>query len=136
MAIDVFSTPSAYSYATRGGIFVHRFIEEITIEGATAPITTALDNHKGLLFASDYEYPGRYTRWDMGFVDPPLEVVSRGRDFRVSALNERGRVVLTAISRALRSLRAVERLEVTDDVLRGTVQLASERFPEEQRSKQ
>src|SRR5919199_131207 len=136
MAIDVFSAPSTDSYSTRGGIVVHRLIEEIPVEGATAPITAALDDHKGLLFASDYEYTGRYTRWDMGFIDPPLEVTSRGRDFRVCALNERGRVVLTAIAGALRGLRAVERIEVTNDVLSGTVEPPSERFPEEQRSKQ
>src|SRR5919202_1248768 len=136
MAIDVFSTPSTDSYSTHGGIVVHRLIEEIPVEGATEPITTALDDHKGLLFASDYEYPGRYTRWDMGFIDPPLEVTSRGRAFRVPALNERGRVVLTALAGALRGLPAVERVEVTNDVLSGTVEPPSERFPEEQRSKQ
>jgi anthranilate synthase len=136
MAIDVFSAPSTDSYSTRGGIVVHRVVEEIPVEGATEPITEALDGHKGLLFASDYEYPGRYTRWDMGFIDPPLEVASRGRDFRVSALNERGRAVLAAIAGALRSLPAVERVEVTSDVLSGAVEPPYERFPEEHRSKQ
>jgi anthranilate synthase len=136
MAIDIFSAPSTDSYSTRGGIVVHRVIEEIPVEGATEPITSALDSHKGLLFASDYEYPGRYTRWSMGFIDPPLEVTSRGRDFKVSALNERGRVVLAAIAKVLRGQHVVERIEVTDDVLSGTVEPPSERFPEEQRSKQ
>jgi anthranilate synthase len=136
MATDTFPAPFADSYTTRGGIIVHRVLEDIPVEGATGPIAAALDGHKGLLFASDYEYPGRYTRWDMGFIDPPLEVASRGRDFTVSALNERGRVLLTAIARALRNLSAVEKVEETDDALSGAVEPPSRRFPEEQRSKQ
>ena len=38
---------------------------------AIEPVIDALDERRGVLLASSYEYPGRYTRWDMGFVDPP-----------------------------------------------------------------
>ena len=40
---------------------------------------------RGVLFSSSFEFPGRYTRWDMGFVDPPLVLTARGR-----ALHGRG----------------------------------------------
>ena len=89
-----------------------------------------------MLFASSYEYPGRYTRWDMGFVDPPIALVSRGRDFRLSALNERGQVLLPAIAAAVQSLSAVAGAERRGDDLIGTIETASGRFAEEQRSKQ
>src|SRR5262245_11545523 len=88
-------------YRTRGGITVHRTIDELPVSGAIEPVLDALDGHRGVLFASSYEYPGRYTRWDMGFVDPPIALVSCGRDFRLSALNARGGVLLAALAEVL-----------------------------------
>jgi len=130
------SVPSADSYRSRGGITVHRLVEDIPVADAIEPVIDALDCHQGVLFASSYEYPGRYTRWDMGFVDPPIALVSRGRDFRLSALNERGQVLLPAIAAAVQSLSAVAGAERRGDDLIGTIETASGRFAEEQRSKQ
>src|SRR5438445_7639608 len=124
------------SYVTRGAIKVHRVVEEITVADAIEHVVDALDERQGVLFASSYEYPGRYTRWDMGFVDPPIALVSRGRDFRLSALNERGQVLLPAIAAAVQSLSAVAGAERRGDDLIGTIETASGRFAEEQRSKQ
>jgi len=94
-------------YETRGGIRVTRTVDNISIANAIEPIVAALDTHRGALLASNYEYPGRYTRWDMGFVDPPLVLVARGRDLRVEALNARGHVLLPPVATALRRLAAV-----------------------------
>src|SRR5213593_1230198 len=96
------------TYNTAGGIRVHRTVEEIPIASAIEPVVHALDTHRGVLLASSYEYPGRYTRWDMGFVDPPLVLVTRGRRFSVEALNARGRVLLPPIAAALRGSDAIE----------------------------
>lgn len=128
--------PSADSYCSRGGILVHRFVEEIPVPGAIEPVIEALNSHRGVLLASSYEYPGRYTRWDMGFADPPIALVTCGRDFRLSALNERGQVLLPAITETFRSLPAVAWTEAHIDDVLGTIKTASGRFPEEQRSKQ
>src|SRR6185369_11996292 len=116
-------------YETRGRIRVRRTVEAIPIADAIAPIVDALDTHRGVLLASNYEYPGRYTRWDMGFVDPPLAVVARGRDVRVEALNARGRVLLPPVAETLSGLAAVERLVTGADLPTG-------RFTEEDRSRQ
>src|SRR4029077_1241991 len=94
------------TYETAGGIRVQRAVEDIPVANAIEPVVHALDTHRGVLLASSYEYPGRYTRWDMGFVDPPLVLVTRGRGFRVDALNERGRVLLPPIVAALRAAEA------------------------------
>lgn len=128
--------PSAETYRTRGGVTIRRIVEGIPVEGAIDPIIDALDSHLGVLLASSYEYPGRYTRWDMGFVDPPLVLVARERHFRCSALNQRGRVVLPAIAQAVRMLPAVASAELGEDSLVGTIAAPAGRFPEEQRSKQ
>src|SRR5688500_6458844 len=126
----------ADQYQTKGGILVHRIVEEIAVDDAVEPLIDALDSRRGALFASSYEYPGRYTRWDMGFVDPALELVSRGRRFTVRALNERGEVLLPAVARALRALPAVAELVDSGRELVGQVHQPEGRFPEEERSRQ
>ena len=128
--------PSAHTYLTQGGIKIRRVIEGIPTDGAIEPIIDALDSHRGVLLASSYEYPGRYTRWDMGFVDPPLVLTSRERQFRVSALNARGQVLLPAIATIVSGLPAVVEANLRENELSGTIAKPAGRFPEEQRSKQ
>ena len=53
-------------------------------EDAVLPLQAALDGHRGVLLTSSFEYPGRYTRWDIGFVDPPLVFTGRGRTFTLA----------------------------------------------------
>ena len=127
---------STTEYTTAGGIRVHRTIETIPVAGAIDPLVRALDEHRGVLLASNYEYPGRYTRWDMGFVDPPLVLVARGRDLRVEALNDRGVVILPAITEAVRALTGVECVVGSATEIRGTVRAPEGRFAEEERSRQ
>jgi anthranilate synthase len=127
---------STTQYETAGRIRVHRTVETVPIADAIEPVVDALDTRRGVLLASNYEYPGRYTRWDMGFVDPPLAVVARGRDVRVEALNARGRVLLPPVAETLSGLAAVERLVTGADLLEGTVRLPTGRFTEEDRSRQ
>ena len=123
-------------YETPGGIRVVRTVETIPTHEAIEPIVDALDTRRGVLLASNYEYPGRYTRWDMGFVDPPLALVARGRAFRVTALNPRGQMLLPPIGAVLGRLAAVERFAATDDAIEGVVREAAGRFTEEDRSRQ
>jgi len=127
---------SATSYETAGGIRVRRTVEDIPVANAIEPVVHALDTHRGVLLASSYEYPGRYTRWDMGFVDPPLVLVTRGRGFRVDALNERGRVLLPPIATALRAAEAVETVTEAEAAVEGAVRAPVGRFVEEERSRQ
>lgn len=123
-------------YTTRGGIVVRRELEDVPVPGAVEPLIDALDARRGALFASSYEYPGRYTRWDMGFVDPPLELTARGRSFFVRALNDRGRVLLPSVERAVGATDAVADLASGDRVVYGRVHEPSGRVPEEERSRQ
>src|SRR5262249_61301903 len=83
-------------YRTLGGVLVERAREAIDPRPAIEAIVDALDASRGVLLASGVEQPGRYTRWDVGFIDPPLALTSRGREFRITALNARGRVLLPA----------------------------------------
>ena len=124
------------TYLTAGGVRVHRSVEPLPVAEAIEPVIAALDARRGVLLASSYEYPGRYTRWDMGFVDPPLALVARGRRLQVEALNPRGEVLLPAIARALIPVDAIEALERRDRTLEATVRAPTARFAEEARSRQ
>ncbi len=136
MTVIATSEHQTLEYRTRGGIAVRRETTGLPVAGAIDPIIEALDERRGVLLASSYEYPGRYTRWDIGFVDPPLQLTCRDRAFTLEALNLRGRVLLPAARRALASLDAVASLETSDDRLEGTIRPPDRRFAEEDRSKQ
>ena len=99
-------------------------------------LAARIDGRRGVLLASSYEYPGRYTRWDIGFADPPLEIVARGRSGAVRALNERGEVLLAPIEAALAGEPHVAAIDWRGDSLRFTVREPEPDFTEEDRSRQ
>lgn len=136
MAVIAEAGMRSLRYRTRGGIEVQRLTVPLPLAGAIEPVVDALDEHLGVLLASSYEYPGRYTRWDIGFVDPPLQFVARERDLLVTALNDRGRLILPAIAEMLRALDAVEGVAATADAVSARVREPERRFAEEERSKQ
>src|ERR1700730_19041555 len=124
------------SYTTRGGIRIQRETWIGPYEREHDTLAHTLDDRRGVLLSSSFEFPGRYTRLDMGFVDPPLVLTARGRDFAVEALNERGRVLIPAIAGALAQLSATEIRRAGTDRIEGTVRDSDTRFPEEERSRQ
>ena len=123
-------------YTTRGGVAVTREIREQDYQPADNALARALDERRGVLFSSSFEFPGRYTRWDMGFVDPPLVFTGRSRNFSIEALNRRGRVLLPPIAAALSALAAACLGHIGADRIDGRIAESAERFPEEQRSRQ
>src|SRR5262245_11816934 len=116
------------TYRTKLGIQVHRTVEEVPLQGAIRPLITALDQRRGVLLTSSYEYPGRYTRWDIGFVDPPLSLEARGRNFHIFALNERGCSLLRIIAEVIRGVSAVVASEIRGHTLDGLIAEPSGRF--------
>src|SRR4051794_10139387 len=124
------------TYETKGGVRVHREIAVQPYSPADSALAERLDERRGVLFSSSFEFPGRYTRWDMGFVDPPLVLTARGREFAIETLNPRGAVLLPAIGEHLKGLDAVQIRHSGADRIDGNIRESSERFPEEQRSRQ
>jgi len=121
---------------TQGGVRILRSERVELYTDAVLPLQLSLDSHRGVLLTSSFEYPGRYTRWDIGFVDPPLVFTSRGHAFSFEALNARGRVLIPSIFAALENHDTLSALDTTDAKIAGTVRESSEWFPEELRSKQ
>ena len=87
----------AEAYQTRGGVTVTRKRRPTPYADAVSSYVDKLDERRGAVFSSNYEYPGRYTRWDTAIIDPPVVITSNAREMRIEALNERGNVLLLGI---------------------------------------
>ena len=124
------------TYTTAGGIRVSVATHELPYGHACDDLIDRLDRRRGLLFSSSMEAPGRYTRWDMGFCDPPLAVTSVERRFTIEALNGRGRVLLPPILDVLTTQADIEMDEAPDGALAGSVRPSQGGFREEDRSRQ
>lgn len=112
--------PTGGHYMTKGGVQVTvdvsgldftRTGDEASLanprssEAVIESLVEKLDSHKGVLLTSSYEFPGRYARWSLGFIDPPLEVAGKGDKCTIKALNDRGKILLPAIERAMRDMK-------------------------------
>jgi anthranilate synthase len=64
-------------------------------------IALLVDRRRGGVLSSGMEYPGRYSRWHIAYVDPPVEITATGRVLTARALNERGQVLLPVIRAAM-----------------------------------
>ena len=130
------SDSQAGTYLSAGGIEITRTARPEPRADAVDALAAALDERLGVLLTSSFEYPGRYTRWDIGFRDPALSFTGRQRGFEVRACNERGAVLIPAVASALRGCDAVEALEADAHTVTGMVRVSDEWFPEELRSRQ
>ncbi|WP_235890797.1 anthranilate synthase [Pararhizobium mangrovi] len=86
------------TFQTRGGVQIRRERQTVDYASAIEGAIGALDTRRGAVFSSNYEYPGRYTRWDVAVVGPPLGIVAKGRTMRVEAYNGRGEALLLMIA--------------------------------------
>src|SRR6202034_2365685 len=89
------------SYLTSGDIRVHRAAEPFD-RTLLDDLTRQVQDRPGGVLSSGMEYPGRYSRWHMAYVDPCIELVARGRQITATALNERGQILLRVIGDAMR----------------------------------
>jgi anthranilate synthase len=120
-------------YTTAGGVGVEREVRQVS-EDALEEIVTSLGDRRGGAFSSGMDYPGRYSRWAFGYVDPCVELVAKGRTISARALNARGRVVLPAVSSCLLAAgKPVE--EPTADYVEVRVDESEDLLPEELRSR-
>ncbi|KKO12550.1 hypothetical protein LCGC14_0005650 [marine sediment metagenome] len=124
-------------YSTAGGVIVTH--QQQTCDGASAMAQrlSMLDDQRGMVMTCGVDYPGRYRRHELAFVNPPLQVVARQHEVRVEALNVRGELLLHECQRALAGASADYRLDTvsaTEIVCRVTP--SSDVFTEEMRTRQ
>lgn len=125
-----------HCYTTRGGVCVSRSVTETLMETAIEKILLRIDSQRGGLLASSYEYPGRYKRWAIGFVNPPLELVTCENSFTLTAHNERGMVLLPYLAELLYKQSQLQAVNWENDRITGSVRPTERFFSEEERSKQ
>jgi anthranilate synthase len=134
MSLEVLDN-GAERFVTEGGVAITRERHETAYEGAIDGYIRGLDSRRGAVFSSNYEYPGRYTRWDTAMIDPPLVISSRGRVMWIEALNRRGRALLPMAKMAVSSLTPVKVSQRGEDVLRLEIAEPGRVFTEEERSR-
>ncbi len=123
-------------YTTPHGITVTRTSSEVAYSRGLKHILKQLDGRRGAYLSSGYEYPGRYSRWDVAAVAPPIEIIGRGRRLEFAALNERGKILVALLGEVLREHPHWSSFEQSETSFGGELRPLPERFPEEERSKQ
>ena len=121
---------------TAGGVQIEFQQQLLAYENAIEPLLTRLDSHRGALFASSFEYPGRYTCWDIGFCNPPLVLTCIGTSLQVEALNKRGEVLLQMLLPLFTSLKDATTEQASKSLCLIHIQRSDALFSEEERSRQ
>ncbi|MER9867543.1 anthranilate synthase [Mesorhizobium sp. M0136] len=125
----------AERFVTAGGVAITRQRHDRPYEGAIDGYVDGLNSRRGAVFSSNYEYPGRYTRWDTAIIDPPVVISAHGRAMRIEALNRRGEVLLPVIGTVLAGLDDVTIAETSNKLVRLEVAKPGRVFTEEERSR-
>ncbi len=123
-------------YITPHGITVTRISTRVAYRRGLKHILTQLDRKRGVYLSSGYEYPERYSRWDVASVAPPIEIVGRERLIHIRALNPRGKVLSELLWPVLSGSTQWDARHVEPGAIDLSLKPLAERFPEEERSKQ
>ena len=127
---------SDYSFVTPSGILVTRNDRRIDFQRGIEFLVEALDRKRGAFLSSGVEDQDRYTRWDFGFIDPPLELIATSGRVRFNALNPRGIPLLAMLKPVLLDDDAVELASADERHLELAIAPPTRLFSEEERSRQ
>ncbi len=124
------------TYKSKGGVIIRRKSRNADYAAGTSEWMDKLDRQRGAVLSSSYEYPGRYTRWDMALANPPLLIESNDRKITIQALNERGHVLMPAVKGALEGHEDIAEFVADEYRIDLTVKKPDRAFSEEERSRQ
>ncbi|HTQ56167.1 MAG TPA: anthranilate synthase component I [Bryobacteraceae bacterium] len=127
---------SEISYTTPHGIAVIRTATKASYRRGLKHLLHDLDHYRGIYLSSGYEYPGRYSRWDIASTRPPLEIVSCDRRVEFRPLSIRGEVLNQILQPVLENHPHWESFGCEQGALVGRLKPLPALFPEEERSKQ
>jgi len=127
---------ASYSFVSPSGVLIHRTDRPIDFDRGIDFLVDSLDRRRGGYFSSGVEDQDRYSRWEFGFVDPPLELIARDRDITVEALNPRGVPILAMLAPVLSADPAITVVSQTPERLALQVAGTEGGFAEEERSRQ
>ena len=127
---------STMEFTTACAIKIERETSPLEIGGALEDIQQRLRTMAGGLFSSGYEYPGRYSRWDIGFINPPVELVARGRSFSFNARNDKGEALLHILHDIIKGHPHLQNIQHQGRSIKGVLCDMPPFFSEEERSRQ
>ena len=122
---------SSLEYQTPHGITVSRLSGNIPYHRGLSDLMTKLDRERGIYLSSGYEYPGRYSRWDIASIAPPIEIIAKGREMAIRSLNDRGLVILKLLAPVLENHPHWAEFKQETTQLSGTLKPLPAIFPEE-----
>ncbi|MFN7995714.1 MAG: anthranilate synthase component I [Bryobacteraceae bacterium] len=125
-----------YRFTTPHGIAVTRTVSRAPYRKGLTHVLRDLDQSRGIYLSSGYEYPGRYSRWDIASTRPPIEIVSYDRLVEFRPLSIRGEVLNQILQPVIEKHPHWESFTARDGVLTGRLKPLPALFPEEERSKQ
>jgi anthranilate synthase len=123
-------------YQTSHGIAVSRLTSKLPYRKGFGRFLRELDTHRGIYLSSGYEYPGRYSRWDIVSVKPPLELVTFQREVTFRPLNERGVAINRMLAVVLKDHPHWDDFREESGTIHGRLKPMPKLFPEEERSRQ
>jgi anthranilate synthase len=123
-------------FTTAAGLRISADATEALLNEALNPVFNGIDVKKGAVFSSGFDYPGRHSRWDIGFINPALEIIVRGKGFKINSLDPSGRGLIEAIHPALASNKHLTSVSLDGDKLSGEIVEPPRYFTEEDRSRQ
>jgi anthranilate synthase len=124
------------SFVTKGQISISRTSYGVDYASGVNDLFTQLDTNLGIVLESSFEYPGKYTRYNIGFVNPMLQLVANYNEFSIKALNQRGQIILGFITNTIQQIECVKTKNTSPEIFTGSIIYSKETFTEEMRSKQ
>jgi anthranilate synthase len=123
-------------YQTPHGITVSRTTSKLPYRKGLGRFLRELDEYRGIYLSSGYEYPGRYSRWDIVSVRPPLELIGFQRQVTFRPLNERGVAINRMLAGVLNDHPHWDDFREENGTLLGRLKPMPKLFSEEERSRQ
>jgi len=127
---------SEYRFTTPHGIAVTRTATKASFRRGLTHLLRDLDHSRGVYLSSGYEYPGRYSRWDIASTRPPIEIVSYDRRVEFRPLSIRGEILNQILMPVLERHPHWDSFACVNGTLAGRLKPLPALFPEEERSKQ
>lgn len=88
-------------FVTAGGVEVTRHREIVDADAAVDEVIAALGGRTGCLLSSQVDFPGKYARFDLALVDPPVSVIRRAGELRIVANTARGQLLKDILDEAV-----------------------------------
>ncbi len=111
-------------------------IKEIDIHRVSEEFIDRLNENQGIFLSSGTEYPNRYSRWDIGFLNPPFGLNATANGVTLEAFNKKGVEIIKLLHNEIKDHKEIETQAIEERKISYKVIKSSKIFSEEERSHQ